>query len=393
MLAPGWEQILASPLPAPYLQITKKASNQNSPEAQIDSVTSQLAGKIRYWADWRPIRGGHIPRKLDSIAKTGFGDCKDFAASTVAMLRNLGFEALPVFIQRSSRPVLRPGKLPYDGDFNHAIVHAAKDGKEYWIDPTNQVSFATGTFEDIIDRPALLIDGRSHPPSARLLQTPPGVPDTSLQKMALTTSIDPDGERTTRGTLDLAGRATLRWAGDGLSTSEDSLKYQLITLLANDNRLLKWSANLPDLKARIARPLAFGFNFSESGDDVRTSSGPAIQLRQGSLISSLLTRTEDRESDLWLGWPIEVKREQRIAGVKLIGDRTLSCELNSRWANITRTVHAPPDTHLIDVTDEVQLKRPVVLRNEYAGKEWQEFQRGVRSCFDRVAVVYEPIRK
>ncbi len=389
VLAPGWEKVLQSPLPKLHQSIAEGARKEKSPTRMLDRVTSQLASKVRYWADWRPIRGGHIPRNLETIARTGFGDCKDFSASTIAILRTLGFEARPAFIQRSTRPILREGKLPYGGDFNHAIVHATREGITYWIDPTNTTSFSEGIFEDIIDRPALVIDGKSTPATAQLLRTTAGTPESSVQKLSLQLETRKDGTRLTRGRLLAEGRSATRWAGDGLEKSKDTIEYQLISSLANNSQLLDWDVDLPDLKDRIVRSLKFGFEFSEKGDDLKTSAGPAIQLRQGATISALLTRTDDRASDLWLGWPITVEREQTLKKAALVGNTPLSCTLASRWADIKRDVLPADESHEIQIRDRIALKLPLVRQAEYKVAEWKEFQGKLRECFDRVAVVYK----
>lgn len=389
VLAPGWEKVLQSPLPKLHQSIAERARKEKAPTRILDSVTSQLATKVRYWADWRPIRGGHIPRNLDTIARTGFGDCKDFSASTIAILRALGFDARPAFIQRSNRPILRDGKLPYGGDFNHAIVHATREGLTYWIDPTNATSFSEGIFEDIIDRPALVIDGKVTPAAAKLLQTTAGTPESSVQKLALQLETRDDGTRLTRGTLFAQGRSATRWAGDALEKSTDTIEYQLISSLANNSQLLQWEVDLPDLKDRVVQSLNFGFEFSEKGDDLKTSAGPAIQLRQGATVSALLTRTDDRASDLWLGWPITVEREQVLKKAALVGSAPLSCTLASRWADIKREVAPADESREIRIRDRIALKLPLVRHSEYKSSEWKEFQGKLRECFDRVAVIYK----
>ncbi len=389
-LAPKWESVLSATLPPLYESIVKQAKHESNDVEQLNAVTSRLSQKIRYWADWRPIHGGHVPRSLAVIANTGFGDCKDFSASTIAILRRLGFEALPVFIQRGMKPVLRPGQIPSGNDFNHAIVWAIKNGKTYWIDPTNTVSFAQGTFEDILGRPALVVNGQKKPPEATLLNTPDEVPESSTQEISLITEPLQDGTLRTRGSLILQGRSALRWAGDGLNKSKQSIEYQLITLLASENRLLKWKASAPGLEERIVRDMKFDVDFTERGEDLRTSAGPALFLRYGALITTLMMRTENRESDLWLGSPVHVLRKHTLKKANLIGTQPLSCKIESSWADITREVGAHEKDHTIEIETSIRLKRKFVSRSEYDTQKWKAFQAQVRDCFDRVALVYQP---
>jgi len=389
VLGPKWEEVLQTPLPRAFSAIARAAANQKTEVEQLNEVTASLSEKVRYWADWRPIRGGHVPRPLEQIARSGFGDCKDFSASTIRILRELGFEALPVFIHRGLKPIERPGKLPYGGDFNHAIVWAKKNGKEFWIDPTNTVSFAQGTFEDIIDRPALIVDARSLPAQARYARTPSGTAQDSQQEIHLVTRPSRDGSVRSQANLNLKGRSALRWAGDGLTQSSESIGFNLVKILSNENRLLSWKAKTPGLRERIVQDLEFQVEFTEVGDDLRTSAGPAALLRYGSLISTFLTRTQERESDLWLGYPIQVDRTQTLEKSELVGTQPLNCEIQSEWADIKRLIVSEPAESRIKIQTQLTLKKNRVLRESYSTEAWKQFQRAVRECFDRVAIVYQ----
>ena len=157
-LAPQYEETIKAPLPKLHKDILKGAERRKRPKDQIEFILTQLIEKIRYFRDWQSVSGGHVPRPLSVIAQTGFGDCKDMSVSLSALLRYLGFRASVGFIQRG---FIRHRKddftLPNGGAFNHAIVRAEKEGRVFWLDPTNQVSY-TGVFEDIADRPILVLN-------------------------------------------------------------------------------------------------------------------------------------------------------------------------------------------------------------------------------------------
>ena len=99
-----YEKIINSPLPPPFEKILAAAKKQKTYIDKINTTTSLLADAVRYMGDWRPTRGGHIPRPLDTIASTKFGDCKDFTVSTVAILRRLGMEAKAAWVERAPNP-------------------------------------------------------------------------------------------------------------------------------------------------------------------------------------------------------------------------------------------------------------------------------------------------
>ena len=148
----AYENIIrAGELPALFAPIYEKAKKEEGAIAQINSVTSSLAALVRYVGDWAPVEGLNHPRSLQTVADTGFGDCKDFTTVTATILRKLGFETHAAWVNRGKGWVISPISLPTSA-YNHAIVYAKKDGKEYWIDPTNTTSFAQGIYPDIANR-------------------------------------------------------------------------------------------------------------------------------------------------------------------------------------------------------------------------------------------------
>src|SRR5262249_19826907 len=121
--------------------------------------------------DWRTLKGQWVPRPLETIARSKFGDCKDFAVSVATILKSIGIDARVAWVLRGWGPVLDSYRLPSLYRFNHAIVHLNVGDRVYWLDGTNVASFAQGVPVDIADRPALVLDpGASE--LARVSRTP-----------------------------------------------------------------------------------------------------------------------------------------------------------------------------------------------------------------------------
>lgn len=72
------------------------------------------------------------------VVKRGFGDCKDQATLLVAMLRAAGLTANVVLLDAGSGLDI-DRDLPGLGQFSHAIVLVRVDGKDLWIDPTEEL--------------------------------------------------------------------------------------------------------------------------------------------------------------------------------------------------------------------------------------------------------------
>lgn len=79
--------------------------------------------------------GSHKPSLPEEVLERRYGDCKDKTMLLVAFLQKLGIEAYPALVDTDMGMVL-DNYLPSPGLFNHVIVKATLNGREYWIDPT-----------------------------------------------------------------------------------------------------------------------------------------------------------------------------------------------------------------------------------------------------------------
>jgi len=385
---PAYEARLRDPLPSSLKEIlvllAKDEKGKIPGVDQVNLLMALLSTQFHYFGDWRPIRGGHIPRPLKTIAETRFGDCKDLSLALAALLRELGYSAHLAWIQRSSRPVFSPHSLPIQGAFNHAIVYAQKDGREFWLDPTNRVSFAEGVFEDIIDRPALILD----PAQPRLVRTPAALAQGS--QVEFRSEVRTQREDTvTRVELDLQGRAVLPYAGEELIRSQENISYRLVSRFADESRLAEWKVEPYSLKERIARPLSFSFGFKEMGVDLQTSEGSAQVLPMAPGIRKFLVESRDRISGLSVGYPLTWVSQTQVFGAKSEGVLQ-GCEIRSPWANLVRSYkRGKSDARVIQVSDRVELLQSKVSLDELRSEPYARFRTQVRNCFDRKALIVE----
>lgn len=136
-LAPAAKRIgtlLAEPLPAKAKAVVEGVDKRPE-EERIRLVLEDVRKRIRYMGDWRETVHGYVPFSLAEIESRGFGDCKDMAMTTVALLRAVGIDA-DVAVVRAGIDDRKP-LLPTLMYLNHAIVRAHLDGKVLWLDPTS----------------------------------------------------------------------------------------------------------------------------------------------------------------------------------------------------------------------------------------------------------------
>lgn len=76
-----------------------------------------------------------VPADAETTWARRFGDCKAKTALLLAILEEFGIDAVPVFVSITGGDLIRD-RLPAVGLFNHVLVRARIDGREYWLDGT-----------------------------------------------------------------------------------------------------------------------------------------------------------------------------------------------------------------------------------------------------------------
>jgi hypothetical protein len=384
-ILPQYEEVLSAKLPEKFEKIRAAAEPLGAdPIAQINTITSHLQEEVRYLGDWRPRRGGYVPKPLADIAASSFADCKEFSASTVSILRSLGYDAHVAFVYRGLRLGTHNTDMP-SNSFNHAIVYATKGGKEYWVDPTNDVSFAQVIGEDIIDRPSLVLDAKK-PYLARI---PAADPQTSVMRLATSVSLaDPEAVQVS-GIFENNGRSAIYKYQIGLYKSVDSAKYDLISKFTDINNVKNWDmTGYPEKPSRIVKDITLGYRYVESGTALKTSAGMGYKLPHLGLLSKFQTRTSGRVSDLFLGQPMTFEREVSFTDLKRVGREPLSCKIDSPWIQAIRDF--TPQNKDYKLTEKIVIKSSVVSSEELQSSEYTKLRTDLQRCFENVALIYTP---
>ena len=144
-------------LPGEALErIADLKSSELSAKDQAEDVMAWVIDNIRYMGDWRTSSGLTVPRSIENIIETRYGDCKDLSLLTIRMLRELGLKAKFAVVRRGhdGTPFGLGMSQSHFLNANHAIVYL-EDIKTF-IDPTNTPAIAQ-TLLDIADRDALIL--------------------------------------------------------------------------------------------------------------------------------------------------------------------------------------------------------------------------------------------
>ncbi|MFV1010740.1 DUF3857 domain-containing protein [Wolbachia endosymbiont of Nasonia vitripennis] len=381
-LAPGYHSVINQPLPATFIAIAESAANKNTDEEKINAVTSLLNEKVQYMGDWRTVSGKYFPRDLEKIADSQIGDCKDFSASTAAILQELGYKVQPILVMRGTTSTSNPEALPNMGNFNHVMLRVInRDGKIYWIDPTNTVSMAQGIFPDIADRNALVLDSEE----ASYIKIPAVQGENSKVISHSELTIE-DNVVNEYGQLTVQGEAALGLTGVGLYYSDEQLRdsvFRMISGVYLDEEEKKF-LELPDLTLRNVEDLTIKYEFQQKNKIFKTNLGPALNLGDNWL-NDVVNTASDQVSDLFIGVPKTKESHMIIKDIKIKNCENLNFEIDSPWLYVNRFCKYKNDG--TEFSNLITIKKSFITNEELKTAEYKNLKSELENNFSRASII------
>ncbi|HZX25421.1 MAG TPA: DUF3857 domain-containing transglutaminase family protein [Telluria sp.] len=149
-----------------------------SKEEQIARVLQFVQNEIRYLS-LAFGESSHRPAQPADVLARRYGDCKDKTLLVVTMLRELGIEAYPVLLSTAMRQGLGD-LLPSTAEFDHAIVLARANGRDFYLDPTRRGQYGPLDHWGQVHTDAKVLVVA--PGTSVLSTVPPGAPATLLHE-------------------------------------------------------------------------------------------------------------------------------------------------------------------------------------------------------------------
>ncbi len=366
-----YEAILNQELPAVFKEIVQEAKAKADPLDQINFVLASVADKVRYMGDWRAIDGAFVPRSLAKIGETHFGDCKDLSTLTVKILRMLGFESDVAWVMRGrTTPAISDFGFV---NFNHAIVSLVLKERQLWLDPTNFQSYASGIFEDIAERRALVLNSKKI--EFRKIEFPPGAESRDITHEW--NAIDTHQMRSAKITIEDTGSFALSITGAELRDSKEQFEKAFVDLYTNPSDLIRFKFEPFELKSRIVKALHFRFQFDAHFHPSQTSLGEALDFSPPQLIRDLMNvDVAKRESDLQLEVPSEMTNIFTLDNLKGQGHGLQNCKVKSPWLDYSFEVNSG----LNEIKRQLIVKKYVIQISEIKSEAFESFQSQVRKC-------------
>ncbi len=362
-----------------------KAAQKKSAVDQVNIATAQLAERIRYFGDWRRVRGDYLPRSLNEIATSSYGDCKDIALITEKILRSLGFEAHMVWVLRSQdvAPLESQYQLPAFQLFNHAVVRAKKDNQVFWVDATNVMSLAPYTPIDIAGRPAYVLSEHPH------LEMIPEILESNYSSTNEAHIFSkPHRAAEIKGRYEASGlAAAVNWT-DVISHSTAEDDFNFIESFQSSAVLKDYQISAVKNKSRIIQKYSRSYTAKYDEFFHDSTAGRATEMTLQRPFSSLFSlNTKDRYSDFVLGAPTEYKNKIIFPNQKVLGDQPMSCAINSKWFSYSQHMETQPQD--LSFSTEWQIHQRVITSDEMVTKDFSRVQGELRECLSRRGLVFK----
>jgi transglutaminase-like putative cysteine protease len=382
-VAAAYEKVIAAPLPLSFGELAQAFAGDKKPFAdRLDGLASSFSKKVRYFGDWRPHNGGYVPRPLAEIASSEYGDCKDMASAVVAILRKAGVRADIAWIHRGSiPPVPLPLATPYA--YNHAIVRVVQDGKTYWLDPTNPVSFAHGVPTDLMGRDALVLERGT----LRKAHVPFPPPEAGVIRGTGTYAFTSSGNARITGRLELLGQQAAGMAGIGRFLPPETVKFMVLRGISEGRRVISGTVGPFDMVSPVVHDISIDFTTEIEGVAIRTTAGLAYRLEHPAMRAFSIIDPGKDQGDYFLGPPRVTESVDRIAGSRLVGNNPGPCRVTSPW--VDASWEARQNGRDLLVSSRVTMKKPVLRHADVGGEAFADLQKGVRECFGDYALVFE----
>ena len=122
------------PLPDELVPLVQRWLRLPSRSDQASQALQWVQGEIRYYSVSLG-ESSHRPHSPAEVLKNRYGDCKDKSFLLMRILQSLGIPARAVLASIGA-PQAPAKVLASPLDFDHAIVQAKIDGRDYYLDPT-----------------------------------------------------------------------------------------------------------------------------------------------------------------------------------------------------------------------------------------------------------------
>ncbi|MCK6599147.1 MAG: DUF3857 domain-containing protein [Bdellovibrionaceae bacterium] len=378
------EAVINQKIPNKFALALEQAKRATRFHDQVNILMNEIQNQVRYFGDWRTIKGGIIPRDLETIVSSGFGDCKDFSALLASLLRELGYKANIAWVYRANPYIEFPTQFPSLSTQNHAITHVELENKDYWFDATNSFVFTLSPPPDIANREAIVL--RMNNPLK--LHIPESKPEQNLIHVLLNFDKVEKFQAKGKAMIELKGLPSIEWTGSELNQSKKEIENRLLEWISSSSRNVNESLFQPfNLQSRIAEDYKFEFTFNVKNAFYKTNQGMAYLLWENYSLKLIGEELEQRTTDLFLRYPRQTIYHLKFNGKKAINPKAIECHFSSEWVDFNRSIKT--NTKLTEVIDQIIIKKAYISNSDFLDKKIKKLKDDIQNCLINKALLFQ----
>ncbi len=390
LFSEGYERVVAQALPPKLLSLfgPKPAKPLSKTEASSRLATGikNIFDHFTYVQDYRRVNGGLIPRDLQHIDDTFYGDCKDHSVVLYLFAKHLGLTPEIVLIY-ASNDIPRISTIPSHFS-NHAIVRVEVPGakNEYWyIDSTIRLPFVGATTQRLAGRKALVLGAKGG-----LVEIPDFDPEFNKTNYEELIDLSQAGLVTTTVTNKEEGFGAYRTQSELFSKSKRQIEDYFLDDFTSRANVVALSVETQS-HAEFPYTFANQVKITERNRLMRSGTYKIIDInmRTGGMYRKLKeVFVNERTSDLFLDYP----KSGRAVFVfkqgtykKILGTPD-ACKVTSPWFEFERVVNNDAG---LKVTDSYRIMARQISAGDIHKPQFQKLRSDMMNCLEGVRVVFE----
>ncbi|MEI8321199.1 MAG: transglutaminase domain-containing protein [Alphaproteobacteria bacterium] len=310
-MAKKYEKVIKQPLPQNFYKILEETQKQKKEVHQLNAIQKHLHGEhgFLYEVTTSNLKRSSFPQNMKKIAQSKKGDCKDYSAFMVSILRHLGYKANVALVEYG---VLKPSKifsLPYAGSFNHVIVKViGKTGKTYWSDPTEQsFNMEEGFPPALAGKMALVLDERI--PTYE--QIPQNIPEHCVKLIKTDIDVQQDGS------INIKSIQTIKKQAMNLPFHINFFPHEVSKI----ETLNLWEKNPKERLQKYEEQ-------NVKGEHILSLSNP--------LFSILSQYPDDSVGNLYVSGPMQLEKQIHVKNRNIKNCETLRKKIDFPWLSVER---------------------------------------------------------
>lgn len=361
-LAKNFTQESTDIFPRDFQKIVDEAKTITKLEDRLNRIIELLHQTVNYSREWSKNAGEYKPQRLSNLVllknQSKRGDAKDFAFATVAILRQLGYDADVALVWKQSPTekvwIDETPTAPSLDLFNHVIVRLNDDGRIRYFDPSNSVAFSEGFLSDVGGSWALTLQDKTGA-KAILEKLPDEASIVSQIKINQTLDLRPDSSIVGSGTVKVEGplAAELKqvYFGQGATQIEPYLRALFGLSVKGDSGSPMIRVNTQD---RRGKNFDLSFSYLAQNSFALHGQHREFDLASPGLAGVPLLANGERGTDVILSRNLTFEIETKITGGEIADETNNSCLALTSFASMLRETRV--GSGAFTISDHIQFK-------------------------------------